>query len=248
MGSKRARPSPHLTLPYLRQPVGIPPGTPIRPLTNVGRSSFGFELSRALGTAKNAGRLSEATDAAIRERMIWLRIKRESLSVVARRIAEEWGAVRGKALKSDPAEAGYTLNVGRTEAVTLTADLEALVIGLRATLDGLVRLVHVVEREVIKGPETPEDQVWSLPGVEPAERELLRQARHAFAHGQAAWPEVLLPPDHEPELLIAARLRPDYVAGEGYVLLSQVARWWAALDRHADAMETSLASRVNALC
>lgn len=231
----------------LRQQVPLPSTSQVRPLVNLGRSDFGFDLSRALYEARQAGRVPEQTDAEIRERMIWLRIRHESLGVFGRRIEEEVPPVFAKALAAAPDEAGYGLFVGRTSAVTLTADLEALIILLRATLDGIVRLAHAVERDVLHEPETPVDQLRSLPGVDAAERQLLRQARNGFAHGQAAWPEVLQRPGQSPDLLIAARIQPDHGKGEGYILLSQIERWWKALEEQLFALEASLAARVRAL-
>jgi len=233
-------------IPALRQPAGIPADVPVRSLTNLGRGHFGFQLVRALGTARQAARVSKETCDAISERLIWLRIKHESIAVFGQRVLEEWTLVREIALNAEPDDVGYSLNVGRTHAITLTADLEALIIFLRATLNGVVTLVHAVERDVLAQPLTPAAQVWTLPGVEPAVQTLVRGARHGFAHGQAAWPEVLLTPG-QPDLLIAAHLRPDYAAGEGYVLLTQVLQWGTALEQHLDAVEASLAARVNSM-
>src|SRR5207249_7900285 len=107
----------------------------VREPTTLGRSPVGFDLASALDAARRAGRVSDTADAAVREHLISLRIKQETLAVIGRRVAAEWIAVREQALKSAPDEAGYTLFVGRTEAVTFTADLEALIILLPATLD-----------------------------------------------------------------------------------------------------------------
>jgi len=220
-------------IPSLRQPAGIPADVPVRPLTNLGRSRFGFQLARALHAARGAGHVTEETQDAISERLIWIRIKHESIAVFAQRVREEWALVREIALNAEPDDVGYTLNVGRTQAITLTADLEGLIVFLRATLNGVVTLVHAVERDVLAQPLTPAAQLWTLPGVEPTVQTLVQEARHGFAHGQAAWPEVLLTPGR-PDLLIASRLRPDYAAGEGYVLLTQVLQWWGALEQHLD--------------
>jgi hypothetical protein len=230
----------------VRQPAGLPLGYVVRHLTNLGRSSFGFDLARALDTARRAGIVSDAADAQAREHLISLRIKHESLAVIGRRVSTEWASVRKKALSSFD-DAGCTLFIGRTEAIAFTADLEALIILLRSTLDGFVKLVNAIERNVLKGPQTPEDQLRSMPGVAQTERQLLRQARNAFAHGQAAWPAVVMVPGVEPDLAILARLQPDYDVGEGYILLSQVERWWKALDARLVALESELSERVRQL-
>ncbi len=45
--------------------------------------------------------------------------------------------------------------------------------------------------------------------------------------------------------MIAARIEPDYAKGEGYILLSQVERWWKGLENHLYAIERDLATRVD---
>ncbi len=229
----------------IRQPAGLPADTRIRALTNLGRTAFGFTLSPALQAAVDAGRLSADADAAVREQLIWLRIKRDALSVGARRVREAWQALQAKALTADPTHDPYTLFVGRSEAVTLALDVETVISLLHATLDAAVTLATMVERTCLApAARTPEATLRTLPKIDQWEQELFRLTRHAFAHSQAPWLAVLLPAAGPPDLAILTRLRPDYAAGEGYLLLSQVERWWTALELHLDALETSLAARL----
>ena len=241
MSKKRARRD------ELQQPAGLPADSVVRSIVNLGRSTFGFDLSRALGAARQANRISEAVDERVRERMIWLRIKHEMLAVVASRVGQERDVVYKRAREANPSEVGSALFVGRTEAVTLTADLETLIILLNATLEGLVALVRAIERDVLGEVPTSENELRKLPGVTPALQLLVQQARNAFAHGQAAWPEVALVGKKRLDLAISARLRPDYGKGEGYVLLSQLIGWWRGLETHLDALERQLAARVKRL-
>ncbi len=232
----------------LRQPAGIPPSTRVRELTNLGCTAFGFTLAPALHAAVVAGRFSADADAAVREQMIWLRIKRDELSVVAGRVRQEWTTVQAVALAADPEHDPYTLNVGRTAAVTLAVDVEMVISLLHATLDAAVTLTTMVERGcVAPTARTAEATLRTLPTISESEQELFRLTRHAFAHSQAPWFAVLLPAAGPPDLAILTRLRPDYAVGEGYLLLSQVERWWTALELHLDAVETSLGARVRAL-
>lgn len=231
----------------LRQPAGLPADSVVHELANFGRSTFGLELSRAMGEVRQADRVSEAIDERIRERMVWIRIKHDALAVVGGRVGDERDAVWKRVREANPSAVGSALLVGRTEVVTLTADLEALVILLRATLDGLVALVRAVERDVLGERPTSEGALRGLPSVAPALQRLVHQARNAFAHGQAAWPAVIYVGNKRLDLAISARLRPDYQAGEGYILLSQVIGWWRGLEKHLDELDHQLAARVRRL-
>jgi hypothetical protein len=179
---------------------------------------------------------------------MWLRIKRDELTVVARRVREGWTTVQAVALAAEPEDDPYTLNMGRTAAVTLAVDVETVISLLHATLDAAATLATMVERAcVASSARTVDATLRTLPKIDESEQELFRRTRHAFAHSQAPWLAVLLPPAGPPDLAILTRLRPDYAAGEGYLLLSQVERWWTALELHLDALETSLGTRVQAL-
>ena len=86
--------------PRQKDAAGLPAGHIVRELTNLGRSPVGFDLASALDEARRARRVSEAADAAVREHLISLRIKQETLAVIGRRVAAEWIAVREQALNN----------------------------------------------------------------------------------------------------------------------------------------------------
>lgn len=231
-----------------RQPSGLPVNARIRELTYLGRSHVGFDISRGLAAAEKAGHITREIDVRIREQLIWLRTKHDELSVIAGRVRHEWVKVRDQAVAANPADDAYTLNMGRTESVMFSVDIESFVTLLYAAVDTLVALVTMVERLVLKPPlRTAEHELRTLPGVSADEQELFSLARNGFAHQQAGWLAVVLLPNGGADLAILTRWRPDYQKGEGYVLLSQVDRWAQALERHIDQNEALLAKRLTEL-
>jgi len=142
----------------------------------------------------------------------------------------------------------YTLDVGRREAVELVADVEGFVTVLHSMLEVAVELAQLVERDVLRLPRkarTPVEQFRTLPKVSAEEQELLWGVRGGFVHSRASWLAVVLQPGGRQDLAILTRQRPDFAAGVGYVLLSQVDAWFYALQHHVDELERSLAERIS---
>jgi len=242
------KPRPRSDRRTIRQPAGLSSDARVRELTYLGQNSRGFELSKAFYNARERGRLSPEDDELLRERLIWLRTRIDSLKVIGRRLAEEWIAIRAKAVVAPPAEDRYGLMVDRVEAVTLAVDAEELVKVLYATQDAIVAVVKDAERALFPSSDrTGDEDLLAIPGVPEAERELFKQARHGFAHSEAPWLAVVILPDEQVDLAILTRWHPDYANGEGYLLLSQLLRWARGLNRHLDKLEATLSARINAL-
>ena len=225
----------------------LPPDVRVLQLTYLGASYLGFELAPAIHRALAAGRITPEVHADLTQRLIWLRTKHECLAIAAARVRNGWARVRETALKRDPALDRYTLDVGRREAVGLVADVEGLLTVLHSMLEVAVGLAQLVERDVLRlrrKDRTPEGRLRALPGVSADEQALLWDVRGGFVHSQASWLAVVLQPGGRVDLAILTRDRPDFAAGEGYVLLSQVDAWFYALQHHVDELERSLAERV----
>ena len=187
--------------------------------------------------------------AAVVQRVIWLRTKHECLAITAERVREGWAKVRETAVKRDPALDRYTLDVGRREAVELVADVEGLITVLHSMLEVVVELAQLVEKDVLRLPwkaRTPVEQFRTLPNVSAEEQDLLWGVRGGFVHSQASWLAVVLQPGGRQDLAILTRQRPDFRAGVGYVLLSQVDAWFYSLQHHVEELEHSLADRIAA--
>ena len=226
----------------------LPPDVRVLHLTNLGRSYLGFDLAPAIHGALKAGRITPEVHADVVQRLMWLRTKHECLAIAAERVREGWAKVRETAVKRDPALDRYTLDVGRREAVELVADVEGFVTVLHSMLEVAVELAQLVERDVLRLPRkarTPVEQFRTLPKVSAEEQELLWGVRGGFVHSRASWLAVVLQPGGRQDLAILTRQRPDFAAGVGYVLLSQVDAWFYALQHHVDELERSLAERIS---
>ena len=227
----------------------LPPDVRVLHLTYLGRSYLGFDLSPAIHGALAAGRITPEVHAKLVQRLLWLRTKHECLAIAARRVREGWARVRETAVTRDPKLDRYTLDVGRREAVELVADVEELVTVLHSMLEVAVELAQLVERAVLRLPRkarTPVEQFRALPGVSADVQALLWDARRGFVHSQGSWLAVVLAPGGRVDLAILTRGQPDFAAGEGYVLLSQVDAWFRALQHHVSELEESLAERIAA--
>jgi len=225
----------------------LPANVRVLHLTYLGRSYLGFDLAPALRQALDAGRITPEVHADVTQRLLWLRTKHECLAIAARRVRDGWMQVRQTAITRDPGLDRYTLNVGQSEAVELVADVEGFVTVMHSMLEVAVELAQLVERDVLRLPRkarTPVEQFRALPGVTAEERELLWGVRGGFVHSQASWLAVVLQPDGPVDLAILTRDRPDFTAGEGYVLLSRVDAWFQALQHHVDELERALAERI----
>lgn len=225
----------------------LPPDVRVLHLTYLGRSYLGFDLAPAIHGALKAGRITPEVHEDVVQRLLWLRTKHECLAIAAERVRTGWRRVRDTAIARDPALDRYTLDVGRREAVELVADVEGFVTVMHSMLEVAVELAQQVERDVLKLPRkarTPVKRFRALPNVSEEERSLLWGVRGGFVHSQASWLAVVLQSDGRVDLAILTRHRPDFAAGVGYVLLSQVDAWFYALQHHVDELERSLADRI----
>ena len=211
----------------------LPPDVRVLHLTNLGRSYLGFDLAPAIHGALKAGRITPEVHADVVQRLMWLRTIHECLAIAAERVREGWAKVRETAVKRDPALDRYTLDV---DVHSDTGKCLA------------VELAQLVERDVLRLPRkarTPVEQFRTLPNVSAEDQELLWGVRGGFVHSRASWLAVVLQPGGRQDLAILTRQRPDFAAGVGYVLLSQVDAWFYALQHHVDELERSLAERIS---
>jgi hypothetical protein len=232
--------------------TGLPTSARVLTLSYRAGHHVGFTLRAALNRALTEGRLpplSPEADDAINERVVALHTKRAYLPILVGRVRREWEPVRDTALARDPADDVYGLDLGRGVGWGFVADLESLLTALHSTLDVAVGLAKVVERKVLRLPtarQTPEEQMLALPGITTEEQELLRAARGGFVHNYSAWLSVVID-GSETDLAILTRRTPDFDTEEGYVLLSRIDAVLQALVQHIDALEASLAERVDQL-
>jgi len=232
--------------------TGLPASARVLTVSYLAGHHVGFTLRAALNSALTDGRLlplAPEDDEEINERVAALHTKRAYLPVLVRRVRRGWEPVRDAALARDPADDEYGLDIGRGVGWGFVADLESLLTALHSTLDVVVGLAIVVERRVLKVPsasQTPDAQLRALPGISAAEQKLFLRVRGGFMHNYSAWLAVVIDGGGG-DLAILTHGKRDYDTGEGYVLLSRIDAVLAALLHHVDALEASLAERVNQL-
>jgi hypothetical protein len=234
--------------------TGLPTSARVLTLSYRAGHHVGFTLRAALNAALAEGRLpplAPRDDEEINERVAALHTKRACMPILAGRVRRGWEPARAAALARDPADDAYGLVIagGVSLGWGFVADVESLLTSLHSTLAVAIGLVRVVERRVLRLPsagQTPELQLRALPGIRKAEQELFRDARDGFVHNYSAWLSVVID-GSETDLAILTRGRANFDTGEGYVLLSRIDAVLQALVQHIDALEASLAERVDQL-
>lgn len=220
----------------------------VRPFTYVPQSGGGFQIAAALLAAHEAKCITDGAHSNLGERNIWLDGKRGALRIVEARVRQGWQAVRERAQRAQRAalEDSYTLTMNPETDFPLAVDVVTYVMLLDATLDAAVALATSVERAVGVQPRTPERTLRAIPGVNAQEQQVVASARDAFAHDAAPWLSVVVMKDSTaaPDLAILTADEQDFETGTGYVLLSVVLRYAAALEAHLAQLESLIAARL----
>ena len=220
------------------------------PIATLAASSAGFRTRQAIERAIREKRLvglSQQIQDELADRLLSLNGKHPSPRVIVRRLEENWDQVKDKALKRHPSLDAYALDVAKPVVQQLVVDTESLFASLKSLVDVAARLVGTTERRVLHIPQsdrTTHDQLIAL-GTDPNRRETLTGIRDQLIHESVPWFEVVIPPNSTPDLLIGYSPKPDYAAGTGFILLSELDSLVRSVDEHLDAVETMLVNRID---
>ena len=191
--------------------------------------------------------VSQVAQDELTDRLLSLNGKHLSPRIIVRRLEENWQRVRDKALKRDPALDAYALDVPKPVVRELVIDTESLFASLKSLLDVAARLVGTIERRVLRTPQadrTTHDQLVAL-GIDVGKREALTAIRDQLVHESVPWFEVVISVGSSPDLLIGYSPKPDYNAGSGFILLSELDSLVHGVDQHLEAVEAMLVDRID---